>query len=506
MVKQPVGEPELSSSPTHDSIYSHSQKWFLVGIVALAGLCSPLPATIYLPALPLLTSEFHRSVAQLNLSVTVYLVFQGVSPLPWGTLSDRWGRRPIIIACLAILAIASIGLARVSTSAFWLLLLLRCIQSAGCSSTIALGAGVIGDISTPKDRGGFFGLFTLGATLGPALGPILGGPLADHLGWRAIFWFLFIFATVCLSIIALFLPETLRSIVGDGSIIPPFIYRPFVPIFFAKGPAGPLMTKPATRKPFQNPLLIFGQLDLLLSLTLASVAFMVNNTFLTIIPSSFKRTYPHLSETSLGLCYIPTGVGMIFGSVITGKLLDRAFRRTKNRLTAQGRHPASEIHDITKAPWFPIESARLSTVPLYLFILGASSIGWGWCIEKKVSIAGPLILQIAVGYSAIAILNTATTLNVDLLPSQSSAVTACTNFARCSFAAILVAVVDPCIRRMGYGWTTVILGACCAVAIPLVYLEIAIGPRCRAQRAGISVAVVTESSDKPRDIVGADQP
>ncbi|KAJ7592852.1 MFS general substrate transporter [Mycena floridula] len=501
MAEQPVAEPELSSSPAHDSIYSHSQKWFLVCMVALAGLCSPLPANIYFPALPLLTSEFHRSVEQLNLSVTVYLVFQGVSPLLWGTLSDRWGRRPIIIACLAILAIASIGLARVSTSAFWLLLLLRCIQSAGCSSTIALGAGVIGDISTPKDRGGFFGLFTLGAMLGPSLGPIVGGVLAEHLGWRAIFWFLFIFAAVCLSVIVLFLPETLRSIVGDGSLIPPFIYRPFIPIFLAKGPAGPLMAKPP-RRPFQNPLLIFGQLDVLLCLIFASVAFMVNNTFLTIISSSFKRTYPYLSETSLGLCYIPTGASMILGSGITGKLLNRAFRRTKNRLSAQGRHPAGEIHDITKAPWFPIETARLSTVPLYLFIQGASAIGWGWCIEKKVSIAGPLILQMAVGYSAISTLNTAQTLTVDLLPNQSSAVTACTNFVRCSFAAILVSVVDLCIRRMGYGWTTVIMGGVCAAAIPLVYLEIAIGPRCRARRA----AVVTDSIEKPRDIVGAEQP
>jgi MFS family permease len=96
----------------------------------------------------------------------------------WGTLADRVGRRPIFLACLLVLCLVCIGLALVPTSAYWLLMLLRCIQAAGSASTVALGmyqlqcyifdlsgavgAGVIGDISTRAERGGFFGLFALG--------------------------------------------------------------------------------------------------------------------------------------------------------------------------------------------------------------------------------------------------------------------------------------------------------------------------------------------------------
>jgi MFS family permease len=80
----------------------------------------------------------------------------------WGTLADRVGRRPIFLACMLVLAAACVGLALVPTNAYWLLMVLRCLQAAGSASTIALGAGVIGDISTRSERGVFFGLYAIG--------------------------------------------------------------------------------------------------------------------------------------------------------------------------------------------------------------------------------------------------------------------------------------------------------------------------------------------------------
>ena len=62
-----------------------------------------------------------------------------LAPMFWGTLSDYYGRRPIMFACLASLSLSSVGLALVPTSAYWLLMLLRCLQATGSASTIALG-------------------------------------------------------------------------------------------------------------------------------------------------------------------------------------------------------------------------------------------------------------------------------------------------------------------------------------------------------------------------------
>lgn len=134
----------------------------------------------------------------------------------WGTLADRIGRRPTSLSCLFLLSLACVGLAFVPTTHFWLLLVLRCIQAVGSASTLtigtfaeyhlllcfislAIGAGIISDIATPAERGGFFGMFTAGpqvsprlyplirilfSKVGPALGPVIGGALADKLGWR----------------------------------------------------------------------------------------------------------------------------------------------------------------------------------------------------------------------------------------------------------------------------------------------------------------------------------
>jgi len=73
---------------------------------------------------------------------TLFWLFD-LAPMVWGTLSDRWGRRPIMFACLATLSLSCVGLALVPTSAYWLLMLLRCVQAAGSASTMVLGTYLV---------------------------------------------------------------------------------------------------------------------------------------------------------------------------------------------------------------------------------------------------------------------------------------------------------------------------------------------------------------------------
>jgi MFS family permease len=75
----------------------------------------------------------------LRCTLPASLGLDDLAPMFWGILSDRCGRRPIIFACLATLSLSCVGLALVPTSAYWLLMLLRCLQAAGSASTIALG-------------------------------------------------------------------------------------------------------------------------------------------------------------------------------------------------------------------------------------------------------------------------------------------------------------------------------------------------------------------------------
>lgn len=386
-----------SSAPTPPySVYNRSEKWILVGMVAVAGLFSPLPANIYFPAIPTLTAVFDRSIEDLNLTVTIYLAMQGVSPMLWGPLSDRYGRRPLFLICLLILVGSSLALALCPTSAFWLLLLLRAVQAGGCASMIALGAGLIGDIATAEERGGFFGMFNLGPMLAPCIGPAVGGALSEHLGWRSIFWFLTISSAACFGLLLLFLPETMRALVGNGSVNPDrFILRPLVPVI-GRGRASSVTARNLStgRRTSANPFRLLLYPDIALTLTYTGIVYAVNYTIMSTISSAYTVTYPSLSETVIGLCYLSTGAGMIFGSTINGKLLDRDYSRIKkNQL--DDKIPGSKIESSGGFnPDFPIEYARLRMVPVILLLFVASVIGWGWCIQAKISIAGPLVLQI----------------------------------------------------------------------------------------------------------------
>ncbi|PSR70923.1 hypothetical protein PHLCEN_2v13195 [Hermanssonia centrifuga] len=314
----------------------------------------------------------------------------------WGTLADRWGRRPMFLACMLVLSLACIGLALVPVNAYWLLMLLRCLQAAGSASTIALGAGVIADIATRSERGGFFGLYSLGPMVGPCLGPVIGGLLADNLGWRAIFWFLCIGSGVCFVAMLLFLPETLRSLVGDGSFMPHPFYRPLLPII-GRSHAGAGDQEKPEKKPFVNPLRLFLSPAVSLLLLFNAVLYAVFYGVTASISTLFVDTYPFLNETDIGLCFLAIGGGMLAGSWLSGKALDKEYQKVKKNLELKCREdPECKIkpEEVTKDENFPIEYARFRTMPIYFSLYIAACIAYGWCLDRKVNLAGPLILQV----------------------------------------------------------------------------------------------------------------
>jgi len=198
------------------SIFTSRQKGLIVAIVAVAATFSGFSSNIYFPAIPSIAVDLSVSPELVNLTVTTYLIFQGLSPSIWGAISDVHGRRLTYIGTFVILLSSCIGLAK--TKHYYQLVILRCLQSTGSASTIAIGAGVIGDITRREERGGYMGVYQAGVLCGITIGPTVGGIFSQTLGWRAIFWFLAIYSGVFLMFLVLLLPETLRSLVGNGSL------------------------------------------------------------------------------------------------------------------------------------------------------------------------------------------------------------------------------------------------------------------------------------------------
>ncbi|CAE6487842.1 unnamed protein product [Rhizoctonia solani] len=493
------------------SIYTRREKWFVVGMAALAGLYSPLASSVYFPAIPAMAIAFGKSIELINLTVTMYMVFQGISPMLWGGLADRFGRRPVYLTCLLLFLLSSIGLALVPTNAYWLLMVLRCFQAAGAASMIALGAGVISDIATPAERGGFMGLFSLGPMIGPCIGPIIGGLLSGGLGWRSMFWFQAIATGLMLVFMGLTFPETLRAIVDDGSRPPQRWNRTPIPILGRKVPkvipdSGSMV--PVTPRKGANPLRIFRiftQPDVLLVLISTGIVYSLFYSVTTTTSPLFLSAYPYLTQSTVGLCFIPYGFGGALGSVVIGRVLDYDWRKMEERVISgasnqvegeenkaeKGVHTATHYHDSQKEKSataklekqdLPIEHTRLKRAPILFALLISASIGYGWSVQQKAHIAVPLVLQFIVGFVSMSIITINQTILVDMYPSQGSSITASNNFVRCLLGAGTISIQDPLINAINPGWTYVLFCSICLLTVPLFIIEWRYGPTWRRRR------------------------
>ena len=185
--------------------------------------------------------------------------------------------------------------------------------------------------------------------------------------------------------------------VGDGSIPPPKAYRPVIPII---GRSRPVQAHEATRPPrraFANPFLLLLYPDVALLLFFNALCYSEFYAVTTTISTLFQNTYPFLSETATGLCFLAIGGGCLIGGVVNGEVLDLEYRRAKRRALARiAADPECKLspEDVTKEEHFPIEQARLRLVPPLFAVFVVSAIGYGWCLKAGVSIAGPLVLQI----------------------------------------------------------------------------------------------------------------
>lgn len=180
----------------------------IVLVLALLLGIQPVTTDLYLPALPALRDDFAASMSQAQLTLSALLLAFGTSQLVWGPLSDRFGRRPILLWGLAAYGLASVASALAPTMQqliFW-----RIVQGAAMGAAVMCARAIVRDLYQPRDGArimskGLSGLGVLACICAP-----LGGALAELFGWRAALMALPVFGSVSLALIALRFQETLK--------------------------------------------------------------------------------------------------------------------------------------------------------------------------------------------------------------------------------------------------------------------------------------------------------
>ncbi|KAK8042859.1 major facilitator superfamily domain-containing protein [Apiospora phragmitis] len=478
-------------------IFPKGYKRLLIAIIGVAGLFSGLSSNIYFPATKIIADDLHISLVDVSLTITSYLVVQGISPLFWGSLSDTIGRRPIYIASFIVYLSANIALS--FSPNFAVVLLFRGLQSAGSASTVSIGNGVIQDIAHPSEKGAYISFYQAIRNFSIAVGPVLGGVLAERLGFRSIFIFLVILSGTVFVMILLLLPETLRTIAGDGSIRLKGIYMPFYERF-VKAPPGvhdqeddSLQRKKVSVASFLAPLRLLGQPDVLLHLIFGGMIYAVWTMVTSSTTSIFKGHFG-LDELEIGLAFLPNGIGTIAGSSLVGYLMTCDFRAAEVAYNVAHGQPEDQKLPAKNMPVdFPIERTRLRHLPWIAGLFVASTAAYGLSLLTDADpdpdtpldwrIVLPLITQFFVAATSNAVFALNQSLVSDLCPGQGAGSTAINNLVRCSLGAIGVAVVEMMVSGFGPVATYVGLALFIAVvATPFAVVNWFYGPGWRMAR------------------------
>jgi MFS transporter, DHA1 family, multidrug resistance protein len=167
----------------------------------------PVTTDLYLPALPSLTEGFAAPVSHAQLTLTALLLAFGISQLAWGPLSDRYGRRPVLLWGLGAYTLASIGC--VLAASMPLLIVWRTVQGAAMGAAVMCARAIVRDLYTPVAGArvmskGLTGLGVIACACAP-----LGGLLSDVVGWRYALAALAVFGALSLAVVALRFQETL---------------------------------------------------------------------------------------------------------------------------------------------------------------------------------------------------------------------------------------------------------------------------------------------------------
>jgi DHA1 family bicyclomycin/chloramphenicol resistance-like MFS transporter len=177
----------------------------LLLLMAMSAI-GPVSLNIVVPAIPGLVSKLATDTETIQLTISLYLFGLAVSQLLIGPLSDRFGRRPVVIGGLALTALAS--LAAIAASTVGNLIVARIVQSLGASTGLVVGRAIIRDLFERERAASVIGLVATVMVAAPMVAPLIGGILDTAFGWEAIFVFV---AVASLSVVlwaAARLPET----------------------------------------------------------------------------------------------------------------------------------------------------------------------------------------------------------------------------------------------------------------------------------------------------------
>ena len=182
-----------------------SFRFWLVLLTVLIGL-PRITLDMHLPALPTMADYFHTRDSQLQLILTLYTLGSAISLLVSGPLTDRFGRRPVLLAGLFTYVVATVACALADS--LGVLIIARLFQALGGCCTTVIGRVIVRDYFDRHEQARLLGLISMAMAVSPMAAPVLGSLLLPLVNWRGLFVLLGLIGTVLYLVVYRRLPET----------------------------------------------------------------------------------------------------------------------------------------------------------------------------------------------------------------------------------------------------------------------------------------------------------
>ncbi|KAK8850375.1 hypothetical protein IAR55_004293 [Kwoniella newhampshirensis] len=471
--EEQVNEVEMIDGRPRDIYdrFTKSQKRRILAVVAFSAFIAPMTSSVFFPSIPQLSADLHTSASVINYTVAVYIVTIGIAPVVWSPFAGFYGRKPVYLASMPIMVVASIGVAL--SNSVGALIGTRILQGIGSSCFLSVGAGSIGDIYRPTERGRAMAAYYAGVLLGPAISPVIAGIFTEYTAasWRSTQYFLA--GCGALSVLAtfFFLPETSHPPLAhdrmkeeQGKKFVWYWCNPFTSLGLVRWP------------------------NIAVACFISSAGILDTYCFIVPLSSVFKERYNINNAAVAGCLFLANGAGNIVGSRIAGPWADRV---VKQYIAKRGyRRPEDRL----RATFLGIG-----------ILIPLSNLGYGWLLQSgKGGIAPPLVFLFINGAALMMGLSPLNTYLIDAMQSRSAEVIAANNCIRYIFAAAASAFVLPLANAIGWGWTMTLCAGIVWIATVALWLLYRYGDKWR-EAANARYGITKKEADEERVDKGKDE-
>ncbi|KAL2061645.1 hypothetical protein VTL71DRAFT_7022 [Oculimacula yallundae] len=455
---------ESQDDPEMPLNFAQKRKWFLIALLSSITFISPLASSMFAPAVSFMNVEFHnKSIVLTSLTVSIYVLGYAIGPLILAPLCEIYGRRYVLTGANAFFCVWQIGCALAPDLPS--LIIFRLLAGIGGSGCLTIGGGVIADLFPPDQRGFATAIYSMGPLFGPVVGPVCGGFIGQRIGWRWVFWILFIAGTLVTVGIEVFNRETNPQVLIQRKVkrLQKELNRPSLRSCYDSS-GTPHTPTQILINGFVRPLkmLFRSPIVFLLSFYMAVVYGLLYLLFTT-ITAVFLQTYGWEPEIS-GLAYISLGLGFFVGLAVVARISDT----TVVRMT--------KANDGVFEP-----EMRLPACIFFACFVPVTFFWYGWSADKGVHWIVPIIGLIPFGFGMMGIFIPIQTYIIDSFPNFAASALAALTVSRSLFGAFLPLAGPSMYKALGLGWGNSVLGFVAIALIPAPALIYKYGGKIRKE-------------------------